>query len=118
MFVLSFLVRWVLLAVAVVLAAWVTPDVDLRRGAVTAMVVAALIALANVAAQLLLRLLPKPDAFLPLAALTLAVNGAAVWVASSFTSRLEIGGVVAALTLALMVSVFSIALTTLVTRFL
>ena len=68
-------------------------------------------------AQLVLRLLPKPDALVPLAALTLVVNGVAVWMASAFTSRLEIDGVVAALTFALMVSVFSIALSTLSTRF-
>ena len=115
--VLSLLIRWALLAVAVVLAAWATPDVDLRRGPVSAMVVAALIALANVVAQLALRLLPTPDALVPMAVLTLVVNGVAVWTASAFTSRLDIDGVVAALTFALMVSVFSVALSALSTRF-
>jgi hypothetical protein len=40
-----------------------------------------------------------------------------VWTASAFASRLDIDGVVAALTFALMVSVFSVALSTLSTRF-
>ena len=115
--VLSLLIRWALLAVAVALAAWATPDVDLRQGPVSAIVVAALIALANVVAQLVLRLLPTPDALVPLAVLTLVVNGLAVWTASAFTSRLDIDGVVAALTFALMVSVFSVALSVLSTRF-
>jgi len=111
--VVSFLVRWALLAVAVVLAAWATPDVDLRRGVVSALVVAALIALANVVAEQALRLLRTPASIFLLAAMTLLVNGLAVWLASTLTSRLEVDGFVAAVTFALMVSVFSIALSTL-----
>jgi len=106
----SFLARWVLLAVAVVLAAWATPDVEFRGGAVTALFVAALISLANVVAQWALRVLPKPGNLLQLAALTLVVNGMVIWVASAMTTSLDIDGFVAAVTFALMVSVFSIAL--------
>jgi len=114
--VVSFLVRWALLAVAVVLAAWATPDVDLRRGVVSAVVVAALIALANVVAQQVLGLLPTPASIVLLAALTLIVNGLAVWLVSALTSRLEVDGFLAAATFALMLSVFSIALSTLGTK--
>lgn len=116
MLVVSFLVRWALLALAVVLAAWATPDVDLRRGALSALVVAALIALANVLAEQALRPLPTPASVFLLAALTLLVNGLAVWLVSALTSRLEVDGFVAAVTFALMVSVFSIALSTLGTK--
>ena len=116
MLVVSFLVRWALLAVAVVLAAWATPDVDLRQGVVSALVVAALIALANVLAEQVLRLLPTPASVFLLAALTLLVNGLAVWLASTLTSRLDVDGFVAAVTFALMVSVFSIALSTVGTK--
>lgn len=116
MVVLSFLVRWALLALVVVLAAWATPDVDLRRGAVSALVVAALIALANLVAELVLRLLPTPASIFLLAGLTLLVNGLAVWLASALTSRLDVDGLLAAVTFALMVSVFSIALSTLGTK--
>ena len=116
MLVVWFLVRWALLALAVVLAAWATPDVDLRRGALSALVVAALIALANVLAEQALRLLPTPASVFLLAALTLLVNGLAVWLVSALTSRLEVDGFVAAVTFALMVSVFSIALSTLGTK--
>ena len=45
------LLRWALLAVAVVLAAWVTPDVDFGGGPLSALVVAALVAAANELAQ-------------------------------------------------------------------
>jgi putative membrane protein len=109
----TFLVRWALLALVVAVAAWTTPDVDLRRGAVSALLVAALIALANLVAEQVLRLLPTPDSLLLLAALTLLVNGLAVWLASTLTSRLDVDGFLAAVTFAMMVSVFSIALSTL-----
>ncbi|MDZ5662037.1 phage holin family protein [Nocardioides sp. S-58] len=110
MTVVAFILRWVLLALAVVLAAWVTPDVDFSGGPLSALVVAALIAAANVVAQLALRWLPSPDNVLALAALTLVVNGCVVWLASVLTTRLRIDGFVAAVTFALMVTVFSVAL--------
>lgn len=110
MTVVAFILRWVLLALAVVLAAWATPDVDFSGGPLSALVVAALIAAANVVAQLALRWLPSPDNVLALAALTLVVNGCVVWLASVLTTRLSIDGFVAAVTFALMVTVFSVAL--------
>jgi putative membrane protein len=105
------LLRWALLAVAVVLAAWVTPDVDFGGGPLSALVVAALVAAANVVAQLLVRWLPTSDSMLVVAATTLVVNGCAVWLASAFTTRLQIDNIIAAITFALMVTVFSVALT-------
>lgn len=108
--VVSFLIRWALLALAVVLAAWTVPDVDLRGGPFSVLWVAVLVAVANVLAQLLMKVLPAPDSVLLLAALTLAVNGLAVWVVSAFTSRLHVGGFVDAVAFALMVTVFSVAL--------
>ena len=105
------LVRWALLALAVVLAAWVTPDVDFSGGPLSALVVAILVAAANVVAQVLLRWLPTSEHMLVLAAVTLVVNGCAVWLASALTTRLRIDNIIAAITFALMVTVFSVALT-------
>lgn len=105
------LVRWALLALAVVLAVWVTPGVDLSGGPLSALVVAILVAAANVVAQVLLRWLPTSEHMLVLAAVTLVVNGCAVWLASALTTRLRIDNIVAAITFALMVTVFSVALT-------
>jgi putative membrane protein len=116
--VLSVLVRWVVLAVAVVLSAWVTPDVTLSGGPVAAMWVAILIALANVLAGLVIRVLPKPSALVLLAALTLAVNGLAVWVVSAFTDYLTVDGFLPAVMVTIMISVFSLVLTALLLRLL
>lgn len=110
MIVVTYVLRWLLLAAAVVLAAWVTPDVDFRGGPVSAMVVAALVAAANLVAQLALRWFPTPSSVLVLATLTLVVNGCVVWAASVFTTRLRIDGFVAAITFAMMVTVFAVAL--------
>jgi putative membrane protein len=109
--IVTVLVRWALLALAVVLAAWVTPDVDFSGGPLSALVVAVLVAAANVVAQLLLRWLPTSEHMLVLAAVTLVVNGCAVWLASALTTRLRIDNIIAAITFALMVTVFSVALT-------
>jgi putative membrane protein len=109
--IVTVLVRWALLALAVVLAAWVTPDVDFSGGPVSALVVAVLVAAANVVAQLLVRWLPTSEHMLVLAAVTLVVNGCVVWLASALTTRLRIDNIIAAITFALMVTVFSVALT-------
>ena len=109
--IVTVLVRWALLALAVVLAAWVTPDVDFSGGPVSALVVAVLVAAANVVAQLLLRWLPTSEHMLVLAAVTLVVNGCVVWLASALTTSLRIDNIIAAITFALMVTVFSVALT-------
>lgn len=116
--ILSVLIRWAVLAGAVVLAAWVTPDASLSGGPLTAMWVAVLIALANVVAGLVLRALPSPQQFLLLAVLTLAVNGLAVWVASAFTDSLTIDGFLPAVALAILISIFAMVLTAIVGRLL
>jgi putative membrane protein len=112
--VLSILVRWVLIAVAVVLAAWATPDVELESDVTSVVVVSVLIALANVLAQLALRLLPLPRSLILLAVVTFVVNGLAVLLVSAVTSRFQVDGLLAAVTFAVLLSVFSIALSTLV----
>jgi putative membrane protein len=112
--VLSILVRWVLIAVAVVLAAWATPDVVLESDVASVVVVSVLIALANVLAQLALRLLPLPRSLILLAIVTFVVNGLAVLLVSAVTSRFQVDGLLAAVTFAVLLSVFSIALSSLV----
>jgi uncharacterized membrane protein YvlD (DUF360 family) len=115
---LSLLLRWVLLAAAVALAAWALPDVSLEGGFWASMWVALLFGFANVVAQLLLALLPRPSGLLVLAALTLAVNALLVWGVSAVTSYFSVDGFVAALSAAILVSVFSVALQVLVARLL
>ena len=115
---LSILVRWVLLAAAVALSAWVMPDVSLEGGVWAALWVALLVALANVVLQALLRFVPRPSAFLLLAALTLAVNGLMVWFVSALTDYLTVDGFLAGVGAALLISIFSMVLSQAVARLL
>lgn len=115
---LSILIRWVLLAAAVALTAWVMPDVALEGGVLAAIWVAALIAAANVLVQAVLLVLPRPGGVVLFAALTLAVNGLLVWLVSSLTSYFEVGGFLPAVGAAILISIFSIVLTEGVARLL
>lgn len=115
---LSFLVRWVLLAAAVALTAWVLPDVALEGGLWSALWVALLFGLLNVAAQLLLVLLPRPSGFWLLLTLTLVLNGLLVWAVSALTSQFTVGGFIPAVGAAMLITIFSVALTALAVRLL
>ncbi|MGZ5416338.1 MAG: phage holin family protein [Nocardioides sp.] len=118
MYLLSILLRWVLLSAAVALAAWVVPDASLEGGAFAAMWVAVLIALANVVVVVILGMLPTPGAFWLLALVTLVVNGLVVWAVSSLTDYLTVDGFLPAVGLAIMISIFSMVLTSLAVRLL
>jgi putative membrane protein len=113
---LAFLVRWGLVAASVALTAWVLPDVALEGGVWPALWVALLIGLANTLAQLLLALVPRPSGFWLLLALTLVVNALLVWGVSALTSYLTVDGFVAAVGTAMLITVFSVALTSLLVR--
>ena len=115
---LSFLVRWVLLAAAVALTAWVLPDVALEGGVWSALWVALLFGLLNVAAQLLLVLLPRPSGFWLLLTLTLVLNGLLVWAVSALTSQFTVGGFIPAVGAAMLITIFSVALSALAVRLL
>lgn len=108
---LSILARWVLLAVAVVLTAWVMPDVSLEGGFLAALWVAALIALTNVVLQAVMGFVPVPSSYFLSAGLTLAVNGLMIWLVSAFTDYLTVDGFLPAVGAAILLSIFSMVLT-------
>lgn len=118
MILLWLLVRWVVLAGAVALTAWVMPDVAIEGGFWATVWVALLISLANVVLQGLLLFLPSPGSILVLTALTLVVNGLAVWAVSELSSALDVDGFWSAVGAALLISVFSVALSALALRLL
>jgi putative membrane protein len=115
---LSILLRWVVLAAAVALTAWVMPDASLEGGVLSAMWVALLIALANVVLQAVMRFLPNPDSVLLLAVLTLALNGLMIWFVASFTTWFDVDGFLPAVGAALLISIFSLVLSNAAARLL
>lgn len=118
MLVVSVLVRWALLAAAVALAAWVTPDVSLEGGFLPTMWVALLVSLANLLAYIALAVLPTPSSYALLAVLTVAVNSLAVWLVASWTDNLDVDGFLPAAGFVIMISVFSLVLARAVDRLL
>ena len=115
---IALLVRWVLLAAAVALTAWVLPDVALEGGVWAALGVALLIGFANVVTELLVGLLPRPGSFWLFWLLVLAVNGLLVWGVSAVSSSFTVDGFVPALGAAMLITVFSVALRELAVRLL
>jgi putative membrane protein len=107
---LSILVRWALLAVTVVLTAWILPGMSFEGGAVAALWVALLIAVVNVVVQQVMRMVPKPSAFVLLALLVLAVNGLVIWLVAQFTDSLDVDGLLWGVYAAAMISVISLVL--------
>ncbi|MFC4904995.1 phage holin family protein [Kocuria oceani] len=117
----SVLIRWVVLAGAVELAAWILPGVTLTGGVLAHLLVALLIGLVNALVPLITARLPQPGSVLLLGLLlgllTLAVNAVLVWVVAAVTPWLAISGLLAAAGAVVLISVFAAVLSLLVDRF-
>jgi putative membrane protein len=116
--VVSLLVRWVVLAGAVELTAWVLPGVSIAGGVVSHLVVALFIGLCNVLVPFITGRLPQPSSVVLLALLTLAVNAVLIWVFAFLTSLLTVSGLLVAALAALLISVFAAVLSLVADRLL
>jgi putative membrane protein len=116
--VVSLLVRWVVLAGAVELTAWVLPGVSIAGGVVSHLVVALFIGLCNVLVPFITGRLPQPSSVVLLALLTLAVNAVLIWVFAFLTSLLAVSGLLVAALAALLISVFAAVLSLVADRLL
>ncbi|MGQ1797276.1 phage holin family protein [Kocuria oceani] len=112
----SVLIRWVVLAGAVEMAAWILPGVTLTGGVLAHLLVALLIGLVNALVPLITARLPQPGSVLLLGLLTLAVNAVLVWVVAAVTPWLAISGLLAAAGAVVLISVFAAVLSLLVDR--
>jgi putative membrane protein len=116
--VVSLLVRWVVLAGAVELTAWVLPGVSIAGGVVSHLVVALFIGLCNVLVPFITGRLPQPSSVVLLALLTLAVNAVLIWAFAFLTSLLTVSGLLVAALAALLISVFAAVLSLVADRLL
>ncbi|MUN62650.1 phage holin family protein [Kocuria sediminis] len=112
----SLLIRWVVLAAAVELAAWILPGVTLTGGVFAHLLVALLIGLVNALVPLVTARLPQPGSVLLLGLLTLAVNAVLVWVVAAVTPWLAVSGLLAASGAVVLISVFAALLALVVDR--
>lgn len=117
---MKLLIRWLILCIALVVAAWLVPGIRVRSdafGAYAAMAV--ILALVNAVIRPVLKLLSCPLIILTLGFFALVVNGFALWLASRiavnwFGVGFYVDGFWAAFFGALIVSLVSVILNVLV----
>lgn len=104
------LLRWAVLTLAVWLAAYVVPGVDVHGGFWTYVWVALLFGLVNAILGPFLRLLALPFTLLTLGLFALVVNGVLVAVTAGLSEKFSVGGFFGAFLAALVISLVSMVL--------
>lgn len=116
---IQFLIRLVLSAIALVVAAWVVPGIHVTGGVGTYLVMALIFGVVNATIGLLLKLMTCPLIVLTLGLFTLVINGLMLQFSAWFGGQLGLGfaidGFWAAFFGALIVTVVSATLSILVT---
>ena len=102
----SFLVRWLLNAVAILLAAYLIPGIEVS-GPLAILAAAALLGILNALIRPLLILLTLPINILTLGLFTLIINGLLLWMVSSLIKGFFIQGFWVAVLGALVISLFN-----------
>jgi putative membrane protein len=118
---MSFLIRWLVTAVALALAVWIIPGLSVEGADWTGVALTALIlGLVNAIIRPVVQLVSLPVTILTLGCFTFVINAAMLWLAAwvssqlNPTSRLVIDGWIAAVLGALFVSVVSAVLSSVV----
>jgi putative membrane protein len=104
------LIYWLVIAAAVVVAAWIVPDVDVRGGFWSILIVAAILGVVNVILGTILRILTFPLLILTLGLFSIVINMIVLWVTTLLTDRLEIDGFWAYFFAALVIAVVTAVL--------
>jgi putative membrane protein len=119
---MKLLIRWAITGFSLFVAAWLVPGIRVEREAWTIFaVMAVILGLVNAVIRPLLKLLSCPLIILTLGLFVLVINGITLWLASAIAVRwLHVGfyvdGFWAAFLGALIVSLVSVLLTTLVSE--
>jgi putative membrane protein len=106
----NLLVAWVVIAVAIGLAAAVVPSVDVHGGFGTLLWLAVLYGFVNAHLGPLLRLLFLPLTVLTLGLFGLVVNGLLLAATAGLSDKLDVGGFLATMLAALLITVFASAM--------
>jgi putative membrane protein len=102
---MGLLVSWLVIAAAVVVAAWIVPGVDVEGGFWSILLVAAVLGLVNLILGTILRVLTFPIMVLTLGLFSIVINMIVLWVTTLLTDRLEIDGFWAYFLAALVIAV-------------
>jgi putative membrane protein len=118
MSVMRFLLRLLINALALVVAAWLVPGIEIVGGPLVYLALAVLFGVVNATLGLVLRVMACPLILLTLGLFTLVINGLmlqlSAWCAAQFGLGVEVTGFWAAFFGALVVSIVSAVLSTFV----
>lgn len=101
------LVAWIITAVAIAIAAAIVPSVEIDGGVLALLGVALLFGLVNALLGTLLRFLTLPINVITFGLFALVVNGVLLVVTAGLSDSLEVGGFVAAIIAACLISLLS-----------
>jgi putative membrane protein len=110
------LVRWIILAVAVGVTAWLMPGVTIDGGPLALIGVAALYGLVNALIGPIARLLALPVTMVTFGLFALVINGLLLALTAGLSGSLDVGGFGAAIVAAILISLFSTLLQFVVMR--
>lgn len=101
------LVAWIITAVAIAIAAAIVPSVEIDGGVLALLGVALLFGLVNALLGTLLRFLTLPINVITFGLFALVVNGVLLVITAGLSDSLEVGGFVAAIIAACLISLLS-----------
>jgi|SRR4051794_10012775 putative membrane protein len=99
------LARLIVVAVALVVTAWIIPDVDITGGVISVLGVSVLFGIVTALLGPILRLLTLPLNVMTLGLFTLVVNAALLAVVAGLSSHLQVGGILSTILAALVISI-------------
>jgi putative membrane protein len=103
----ALLISWVVLAVAIGLAAAIVPSVDVHGGVLGLLGIAVVYGLVNAIIGPVLRLVSLPATLLTFGLFALVVNAALLAITAKLTDSLDVGGFFACLVAAVLISIFA-----------
>jgi putative membrane protein len=101
------ILSWLVVAAAIAIAAAVLPSVDIDGGVLSLLGVAFLFGLVNALVGPVLRLVSLPITLVTFGLFTLVVNGALLALTAGLSDALDVGGFLAAVGAALLISLLS-----------
>lgn len=106
---LDLILRWILLALALLVVAAIIPGIAIS-GFGTALIVALVIGLINLFIRPIVTILTLPINLLTLGLFTFVINALMLWLAAALVSGFEISGFFAALLGSILLSIFSLVI--------
>ena len=110
------IIVWLVVAAAIAITAWLLPSVEVDGGPVSLLLLALLFGLVNALIGTLLRLISLPLTLMTFGLFGLVINGVLLAITAGLTDVLDVGGFLATILAAVVISIVTTALLFLVGR--